>query len=71
MGCGVGWASKVRPIAHCWLGFGPGDRANLWTLRNTRPDVRVSRRYWAIGSLICHYCYNPFSLVNIGINLIH
>ena len=51
-GLWVGWASKVRPIAHCWLGFGPGVRAHLWALWNTRPDVRVSRRYWAIGSLI-------------------
>lgn len=71
IGCGLGWAPKVRLIALCWLGFGAEPRAYLWALRNTRPDVRVSRRYWAIGSLICHHYYSPFSLLHIDINLIH
>jgi hypothetical protein len=35
MGRGLGWALEVRPIAHCWLGFGPGPRAHLWALRKS------------------------------------
>ena len=43
MGCGLGWASKVRPTAHCWLDFGPGVRAHLWALRSSSPALE-----WAI-----------------------
>jgi hypothetical protein len=35
MGRGLSWALEVRPIAHCWLGFGPGPRAHLWALRKS------------------------------------
>jgi hypothetical protein len=35
MGRRLGWALEVRPIAHCWLGFGPGPRAHLWALRKS------------------------------------
>jgi hypothetical protein len=35
MGRGLDWALEVRPIAHCWLGFGPGPRAHLWALRKS------------------------------------
>ena len=41
MGCGLGWASKVRPRAHCWLGFGPGVRAHLRALRNATLSVEL------------------------------
>jgi hypothetical protein len=38
MGRRLGWALEVRPIAHCWLGFGPGPRAHLWALRKSNDD---------------------------------
>jgi hypothetical protein len=41
MGRGLGWALEVRPIAHCWLGFGPRPRAHLWALRKSSDDKAI------------------------------
>ena len=39
MSCGLGWALKTKPIAHCGLGCGPGHWAHLWAIERSTPNV--------------------------------